>query len=321
MADAAAAGNWWDNWSYVNADMAFTDSEVARIPWARLAGRKAGPPAGNRRRLAGGRRPCDLCGGTYFGHDEGGGTGCSGERTCPRAYGETRRSVTWVDGLWVSVELLETILQERRTHSVPAPLIPPIRPVLKAPPPKPPPQGACGPQAPPPKAPPTASQLAEYAALVEASSPIISHSHRVSVRLSALGPPCGPQAPPPKAPHGPLPHGIRRIACFAIRVPLGAAASIPEEVEDEHQPQGACGPQAPPPKAPPTASRPEVTQDSQDVEEEPRQEGPAPHHPVTRDHPGPGSEDSDKVMEGSPQDPLGSQYTTGHEQVMLLDFV
>ena len=158
MADAAAAGNWWDNWSYVNADMAFTDSEVARIPWARLAGRKAGPPAGNRRRLAGGRRPCDLCGGTYFGHDEGGGTGCSGERTCPRAYGETRRSVTWVDGLWVSVELLETILQERRTHSVPAPLIPPIRPVLKAPPPKPPPQGACGPQAPPPKAPPTASR-------------------------------------------------------------------------------------------------------------------------------------------------------------------
>ena len=22
MADAAAAGNWWDNWSYLNADMA-----------------------------------------------------------------------------------------------------------------------------------------------------------------------------------------------------------------------------------------------------------------------------------------------------------
>ena len=69
---------------------------------------------------------------------------------------------------------------------------------------------------------------------------------------------------------------------------------------------------------------------SQDVEEEPRQEGPAPHHPVTRDHPG--SEDSDEVMEWEPldsqystgqdsQDPLDSQYTTGHEQVMLLDFV
>ena len=253
MADAAAAGNWWDNWSYVNADMAFSDSEVARIPWARLAGRKAGPPARNRRRLAGGRRPCDLCGGTYFGHDEGGGTGCSGERTCPRAYGETRRSVTWVDGLWVSVELLETILQERRTHYVPAPLIPPIRPVLKAPPPKPPPQGACGPQAPPHKAPPTASQLAEYTAS----------------QLAA--------------------YGIRRVACFSIRVPLGLA--IPEEV------------------APPTASRPEVTQDSQDVEEEPRQE-------VTRDQPGPGSEESDEVMEW---EPLDSQYSTRQDSQDPLD--
>ena len=41
-----APENWWDNFAYVDVTMGFTPSEVARIPWARLAGRRSAPQCG-----------------------------------------------------------------------------------------------------------------------------------------------------------------------------------------------------------------------------------------------------------------------------------
>ena len=95
--------------------------------------------------------------------------------------------MTWVDGLWVPVELLEIFLRERGARAgpgssasmVPAPLVPPrslcggvVGPYVPPwkPPPPTPPRGrgptTQTPKAQPPKAPPTAQQRAEYTALL-----------------------------------------------------------------------------------------------------------------------------------------------------------